>query len=116
MSENVLILSFLKKESNINRTFNVPNFTNRIPQGSGSRGTVGTYLSESLPNISGQFDSYSAKATGAFKALNALMGNLNAQVPYLYAKEFDASLSSEVYKDNAPVQPAATVVNFCIKY
>ena len=26
MSENVLILSFLKKESNIKRTFNMPNF------------------------------------------------------------------------------------------
>lgn len=99
-----------------NTTFNLPNFVDRIPQGTGSRGTVGTYLAESLPNITGKFDSYSATTTGAFKTLNALIGNLNAQVPYLYAKEFDASLSSEVYKDNAPVQQAATVVNFCIKY
>ena len=34
-------------------TFNLPNFQDRVIRGSGTRGTVGTYKAESLPNITG---------------------------------------------------------------
>lgn len=34
-------------------TFNLPDFQDRVIQGSGIRGNVGTYKTESLPNITG---------------------------------------------------------------
>lgn len=37
-----------------NTTFNLPNFNDRVIQGAGTRGSVGTYKAESLPNISGK--------------------------------------------------------------
>jgi hypothetical protein len=101
----------------------VPNFNNRIPQGSGSRGTVGAYLSESLPNITGTFGVPKYEivnvGTGAFTStvngteynMSSLEVNRNGHFFY-----FSASRSSSTYQDNAPVQQAATVVNFCIRY
>lgn len=78
---------------------------------------IGGIKSESLPNITGEFDSYSATANGAFKATQNFIGNLNVQANYVYKKEFNASFSSSTYQDNAPVQqeaiqyPYAIVVN-----
>lgn len=105
-------------------TFNLPNFNDRIPQGKGNRGTVGAYLSESLPNITGTFGgSYYTRSesatndTGAFQntlTISANRGGGNEHTSSTHS--FDASRSSSTYQDNAPVQQAATVVNFCIKY
>ena len=101
----------------------MPNFNDRIPQGKGSRGDVGTYLSESLPNITGSISivdrALGGAGSGAFYSTN--MSNKWANwsqaggggaLDYI----FDASRSSSTYQNNAPVQQAATVVNFCIKY
>ena len=98
---------------------------------------VGAYLSESLPNIAGSatswddsnskrtdFGAIAGKTTGAFtrrtgyRTKTVDSGNMpaadnNASNTML---GFDASRSSSTYQDNAPVQQAATVVNFCIKY
>lgn len=84
---------------------------------------VGAYLSESLPNITGGFgvragaDSY--EWSGAFgysrgPETQAVTGKPDQVSSVIY--NFDASRSSSTYQDNAPVQQAATVVNFCIKY
>lgn len=107
-----------------NTTFNVPNFTNRIPQGSGSRGRVGACLAESLPNITagdptGAKSFLLAQIVGQEGALN--VSNVAKFYSYnfggtAYVSSIDASLSSSVYQDGAPVQQAATVVNFCIRY
>lgn len=121
MSENVLILSFLKKESNINRTFNLPNFVNRIPQGTGSRGTVGEYLAESLPNIRGKFANWAQNGRPVLQE-GALYGDGTsgnggqASGSQNTAMALDASRYSSIYKDNANVQQAATVVVFFIRY
>ena len=99
-----------------NTTFNVPNFTNRIPQGSGSRGAVGAYLAERLPNITGSF------ATDGGSSARDCFYLIGTSVPYSGGDSdgemvgFDASRSSSTYQDNAPVQQAATVVVFCIRY
>ena len=117
MSENVLILSFLKKESNIKRTFNAPNFVDRIPQGRGSRGTVGTYIAESLPNVKG-YGHMLDGGSGCFttgKVYQFVRGGDSAAYQNRNIT-FNASLSSSTYQDNAPVQQAATAVVFCIRY
>ena len=75
---------------------------------------IGGIKSESLPNITGEFDSYSGTANGAFKATQAFVGNLATQANYLYRKEFNASISSSTYKDNAPVQQEAIQYPYCI--
>ena len=110
-------------------TFNLPNFIDRIPQGKGSRGDVGTYLSESLPNITGS--TYIKEAHGNCQGLTNYTGCFSAEDSG--ALEFangggdaagnlprkliiNASRSSSTYQNNAPVQQEATVICFCIKY
>lgn len=111
-------------EGDGNTTFNVPNFVDRIPQGSGSRGTVGAYLAESLPNVKGTIEwlpprnaSSIPEGTGAFSTVDLGAVALGGQVLSKGAEaDFNASRSSSTYKDDAPIQQDATVVNFCIKY
>ena len=104
-----------------NTTFNLPNFVDRIPQGSGSRGTVGAYLAESLPNIRGRFANWAQNGRGVLQE-GALYGNGTsgaggqAQGSNNTAMALDASRYSSIYQDNAPVQQAATAVVFCIRY
>ena len=107
-------------------TFNLPNFNDRIPQGSGSRGVVGSYLAESLPNITGVAGSIIGpnsagfgQKSGVFKESSTLETMKVNSGDYTGANNdliFNASHSSSTYQDNAPVQQAATVVIFCIKY
>ena len=110
----------------------MPNFTNRIPQGRGSRGGVGAYLEESLPNVTGSLlniggtDALMQMTNGQISESGALYGSSYEEKFFfslstsknrmLIGFSLDASRSSSTYKDNAPVQQAATVVNFCIRY
>ena len=91
----------------------------RVLQGAGSRGAVGSTLEESLPNITGAFHhndlfSGTATASGAFTTTAAPEGSFVGalQDSRTTARwDFDASRSSSTYQDNAPVQPAAYLVN-----
>lgn len=101
----------------------------RVLQGAGTRGVVGTTLNESLPNITGDLNidwyvsTYPSNATtdneamsGAFyqKAFKGLDGGKQHQGGSEGAYNsfgFDASRSSSTYQDNAPVQPDAYLVN-----
>ena len=112
-----------------NTTFNVPNFVDRVIQGSGTRGNVGNYKSESLPNITGitgfarntsgggwvgtynPSGCFYQASTNTGNGLGSSQTNVTAGV-----LGFAASNSSSTYQNNAPVQQAATVVQFCIKY
>ena len=78
---------------------------------------VGAYLSESLPNITGSITGTTYRgANGAFSqtATSGWSGTSTYTGPADF--DFNASRSSSTYQNNAPVQQAATVVNFCIKY
>ena len=92
---------------------------------------VGAYLAESLPNITGSL--YNANtvyqdvgldsgvAKGAIRIetdshSRQACGNVTGYDNNNLGWNFDASRSSSTYQNNAPVQQAATVVNFCIKY
>lgn len=88
----------------------------RVLQGAGSRGAVGSTLEESLPNIKGSMtgDISQAYATGALKLTNAYNGEMwqgAMSVGRMRDWELNASLSNSTYQDNAPVQPAAYLVN-----
>ena len=85
---------------------------------------VGAYLAESLPNIK---ESVPSSILGDFGNLSG-SGNVfekggTTGFPYGSSGHgttsgFDLNVSRKfpVYQDNAPVQQAATVVNFCIRY
>lgn len=87
----------------------------------GLRGNVGDYISESLPNITGSLGT-SASIGGFYTPDPALLGSFylqNTTRPYGVSYtadsynnwanvDFDASLSSSTYQDNAPVQQRGT--------
>ncbi len=74
----------------------------------GYRSGVGNFVPESLPNINASFASVDPDASGAISLSGqrgAVGGGTNVKT---YTKIFNASLSSPVYQDNAPVQQRAT--------
>lgn len=94
----------------------------RVLQGAGTRGTVGTELAESLPNITGQgfwiHSTVEEQFTGALYINKNDSGeyNKNQNVTNNGGEDyspvrFDASRSSSTYKNGAPVQPDAYLVN-----
>lgn len=84
----------------------------------GLRNTVGSYVSESLPNISGIFGvniptSHGNTVSGAFRGVTLPTGNYSKSnvatgSGTTYGYSFSASLSSSTYLNNAPVQQRAT--------
>lgn len=87
----------------------------RVLQGAGTRGAVGTELAESLPNITGRVtETYiwvGGKAEGAFELENGLaIGGTGSDKTSKNIK-INASRSSSTYQDNAKVQPDAYLVN-----
>lgn len=89
----------------------------KVLQGAGNRGSVGTTLNESLPNITGSLGStwysFGGTRSGAFKATSGTVNNPSntGAGSGNYITDFDASLSSSTYQDNAPVQQDAYLVN-----
>ena len=94
----------------------------RVLQGAGTRGVVGTTLNESLPNITGSLDgtyggyidvTNSVVSNGALKATkkvdNTAISGGSGQSRYTLS--INANDSSSTYQDNAPVQPDAYLVN-----
>lgn len=90
----------------------------RVLQGAGTRGVVGTTLNESLPNIKGGIASNgnyaglrSGTPYGAFTQTSGTGGLAGENYANARGFDFDASRSSSTYQDNAPVQPDAYLVN-----
>lgn len=110
----------------------MPDFQDRVIQGSGTRGTVGTYKAESLPNITGTFGlaggweitgsgtySYGTPPSGVFRNItqaNHFTGSHNANATGTGAISLDASRSSSTYQNGTPVQQNAILIQCCIKY
>lgn len=100
--------------------------TDRVLQGAGTRGSVGSTVNESLPNITGNTITstvsnspeggstvHTNTVDGAFRKGNAFnsMNGGNAMTMTSYAGTFDASRCSSTYQNNAPVQQDAYLVN-----
>lgn len=105
----------------------------RVLQGAGTRGAVGTTINESLPNISGHLnlarvgDSAGGTAgginynqngnTGSLKATQSIGTNENLAITsrsggnLFSGIDFDASQSISTYQNNAPVQQDGYLVN-----
>lgn len=95
----------------------------RVLQGAGTRGAVGTELAESLPNITGEFkvDPFDYNGLGVYGHEGAFTIKTYSGEVAAYSStktlqsttgaELNASLSSSTYQDGAPVQPDAYLVN-----
>lgn len=91
----------------------------RVLQGAGTRGVVGTILNESLPNITGYAPTNYWAALADESPNNCCTTSEYSKTATLLATgsiatnnwKIDASRSSSTYQDNAPVQPDAYLVN-----
>lgn len=87
----------------------------RVLQGAGTRGSVGTTLEESLPNIKGEITGsrimLSPTQIGCFQPGTHTGQSPDGSGSSIQSITFDASRSSSTYQDNAPVQPDAYLVN-----
>lgn len=90
----------------------------RVLQGAGTRGSVGTTVNESLPNITGEFNCWWSTIntpTGAFIGSNPTRNGASqggdAGTEYYDHITFNASSSSSTYQNDAPVQQDAYIVN-----
>lgn len=84
----------------------------KVLQGAGTRGSVGTTLNESLPNIKGDVGCIvgNTAPSGSFYASQVTGSGSNRDFAD-WTILFDASRSSLTYQDDAPVQPDAYLVN-----
>ncbi len=105
-------------------TFGLPNLNGRFFEGTTYTGSVGTYHSAGLPNITGQINKLPTpwngllyEQNGALKPVNvgdtAYSGHANGSN---YRLEFDASWSNEAYGNSTTVQPPSMALLPCIKF
>lgn len=105
-------------------TFGLPNLNGRFFEGTTYTGSVGTYHSAGLPNITGQINKLPTpwsgllyEQNGALKPVNvgdtAYTGHNNGSN---YRLEFDASGANEIYGNSTTVQPPSMALLPCIKF
>lgn len=105
-------------------TFGLPNLNGRFLEGTTYTGSVGTYHSAGLPNITGQINKLPTpwngllyEQNGALKPVNvgdtAYTGHNNGSN---YRLEFDASGANEIYGNSTTVQPPSMALLPCIKF
>ena len=99
-------------------TFNLPNLANRFVEGTTSIGSVGTFKSAGLPNITGHVNV--ANGWGSIADAGALYREGTTQAPgggaangtYVYLV---ASRSSSVFGSSSTVQPPSVALLPCVK-
>ncbi|WP_081454035.1 phage tail protein [Sutterella wadsworthensis] len=99
-------------------TFNLPNLANRFVEGTTSIGSVGTFKSAGLPNITGGINV--ARGWGGIADTGALYRRGETQAPGGGAANginlyLNASKLSSVYGSSSSVQPPAVALLPCVK-
>jgi microcystin-dependent protein len=96
-------------------TFGLPNLNGRLLEGTTYTGSVGTYHSAGLPNITGStVGRYGYVYTGAFSSGSKIQSTWNGTDPNPETN-FDASASNSTYGRASTVQPAAVAMLALIK-
>ena len=105
-------------------TFGLPNMGGRFLEGTTYTGSVGTYHSAGLPNITGQINKLPTpwngllyEQNGALKPVNvgdaAYSGHANGSN---FRLELDASGANEIFGNSTTVQPPSMALLPCIKF
>ena len=101
-------------------TFNLPNLANRFVEGTTSIGSVGTFKSAGLPNISGTFTEHGntsgMQCTGAFTGEERIGLTSNQGGAWDGGRvTLNSSRSSAAYGASSTVQPPSMALLACIK-
>lgn len=100
-------------------TFNLPNLANRFVEGTTSIGSVGTFKSAGLPNITGQIgqDDYQAADIDGSFYVKSIQGSTKSGGANDRRRQtgFLASRSSSVFGSSSGVQPPSMTLLPCIK-
>lgn len=105
-------------------TFGLPNLNGRFFEGTTYTGSVGTYYSAGVPNITGQINKLPTpwsgilyEQNGALKPVNigdtAYSGHSNGSN---FRFELDASGANEIFGNSTTVQPPSMALLPCIKF
>ena len=84
--------------------------SDRVLQGAGTRGSVGTTINESLPQHTHDYERYPHGTTWFSRYSNASNAH-PSEAGWNYETAQSSGASSSVYQDNAPVQQDAYLVN-----
>lgn len=93
--------------------------SDRVLQGAGARGSAGSTVNESLPNIKGTLNNVRTSAEGhngvsgpfSYNSTTTWGNSVANGQDGFNGVSFDASRSSSTYQDNAPVQQDAYLIN-----
>lgn len=100
-------------------TFGLPNLNGRFFEGTTYTGSVGTYHSAGLPNISGEYqggDGLNMYSSGAFGFVKESSSQIRGGSYNLDIGDFKASRSSSVFGSSSGVQPPSMALLPCIKF
>lgn len=100
-------------------TFGLPNLNGRFFEGTTYTGSVGTYHSAGLPNISGEYqggDGLNIYSSGAFGFVKESGSQITGGSYKLDIGDFKASRSSSVFGSSSGVQPPSMALLPCIKF
>lgn len=100
-------------------TFGLPNLNGRFFEGTTYTGSVGTYHSAGLPNISGEYqggDGLNLYSSGAFGFVKESGSQITGGSYKLDIGDFKASRSSSVFGSSSGVQPPSMALLPCIKF
>lgn len=109
-------------------TFNLPDLTDKVPQGASTTNVIGTVKSAGLPDITGGITWYGNRngcpngSSGAMVSGTRNDGIINTMADSasgysLISKvDFAASVCNSIYGNSTTVQPPALCINFIIKY
>lgn len=100
-------------------TFGLPNLNGLFFEGTTYTGSVGTYHSAGLPNISGEYqggDGLNLYSSGAFGFVKESGSQITGGSYKLDIGDFKASRSSSVFGSSSGVQPPSMALLPCIKF
>ena len=104
---------------NESTNFGLPNLNGRFFEGTTYTGSVGTYHSAGLPNISGEYqggDGLNLYSSGAFGFVKESGSQITGGSYKLDIGDFKASRSSSVFGSSNGVQPPSMALLPCIKF
>ena len=104
---------------NESTTYGLPNLNGRFFEGTTYTGSVGTYHSAGLPNISGEYqggDGLNLYSSGAFGFVKESGSQITGGSYKLDIGDFKASRSSSVFGSSNGVQPPSMALLPCIKF
>ena len=95
--------------------FNLPNLHHRFIEGTTTLSEVGSYVEAGLPNIKGVLASLGNSGEGCFTPQGHMIFSVSEGSNYgAYGKNFNASTSSSIYKDDVTTVRPEAIRTYCL--